>query len=435
MGVPNVQLLHARRTGERLRARSGAAHLKWSLLPPRRRSTVRDMRPTHLAVFRTALSMCLGSSSLIAQGSERGAFLTRLGTDTIAVEEFTRTASRLEGDIVVRNPRTRTIHYILTMDGRGSTTHFEMKSHFEADPAGTPPLIERNSTITDTTLTNDVRRNGVRDTAATGTVGVPRGTPALPFTQNAIAFFDQMAHELKASGRDSIAISQFTFAPSAVFPSYARRGRGDSVEINIGLLYRGRMNKAGQLTALSARATTVKTETVRIPPPGLTKIVAAWVARETAGRVAGAVSGRDTVTSKVGSAELWLDYGRPSRRGRQIFGVLVPWDTVWRTGANAATQFRTSADLDIGGTQVPAGIYTLWTIPTPTGGLLVVNKQSGQWGTQYDSTQDLVRVPLHVTTVAQPVDTFTMQLPTGGTDSVLRFTWDTRQFWVPIVIK
>ena len=114
---------------------------------------------------------------------------------------------------------------------------------------------------------------------------------------------------------------------------------------------------------------------------------------------------------------------------------MVPWDTIWRTGANAATQFRTSADLTIGGGTIPAGTYTLWTIPAPNGATLVVNKQTGQWGTQYDPTQDLVRVPMRVSTTQTLVERLTIDAPTTPGGPVLRIAWDTREMTVPIAVK
>ncbi len=105
-------------------------------------------------------------------------------------------------------------------------------------------------------------------------------------------------------------------------------------------------------------------------------------------------SPRDTVRATIGTASVMIDYGRPSKRGREIWGGLVPYDATWRLGANGATQIRTDKDLVIGGVTLPAGFYTLWLVPTPTAATLVVNSQTGQWGTAYDATKDLLRIPM-----------------------------------------
>jgi len=116
-------------------------------------------------------------------------------------------------------------------------------------------------------------------------------------------------------------------------------------------------------------------------------------------------------------------------------GDPVPWNKVWRTGANAATQFTTSSDLMFGSTLVPAGKYTLWTLPTPTGARLIINSQTGQWGTDYDMTKDFARVDLASKALAQPVEQFTIAVVPQGTGGVLRFSWDTTEYSIPFTIK
>ncbi len=120
-----------------------------------------------------------------------------------------------------------------------------------------------------------------------------------------------------------------------------------------------------------------------------------------------------------------IDYSRPSMRNRKIFGGLVPYDEVWRTGANAATTLKTNVDLDIGGTSVPAGTYTLYTLPGMKSWQLIVNKQTGQWGTEYNQSQDLARIPMKVTQRSSGLETFTISFDkTGGDSGVLKLEWE-----------
>lgn len=120
-----------------------------------------------------------------------------------------------------------------------------------------------------------------------------------------------------------------------------------------------------------------------------------------------------------------IDYSRPSMRNRKIFGGLVPYDQVWRTGANAATSLKTNVDLDIGGTSVPAGNYTLYTLPGMKSWQLIVNKQTGQWGTEYNQSQDLARIPMKVTQRSSGLETFTISFDkTGGDSGVLKLEWE-----------
>jgi len=120
-----------------------------------------------------------------------------------------------------------------------------------------------------------------------------------------------------------------------------------------------------------------------------------------------------------------VNYAQPSTRGRKIFGGLVPYDKVWRTGANAATSLKTDVNLDIGGTKVPAGSYTLYTLPGQSSWQLIVNKQTGQWGTKYDQGQDLARIPMKVTQRPSGLEMFTISFDKTGDDSaILKLEWE-----------
>jgi len=120
-----------------------------------------------------------------------------------------------------------------------------------------------------------------------------------------------------------------------------------------------------------------------------------------------------------------LDYSRPSMRNRKIFGGLVPYDQVWRTGANAATSLKTDVNLNIGGTNVPAGSYTLYTLPGMSSWQLIINKQTGQWGTEYNQSQDLARIPMQVTQRPSGLETFSISFDkTGGDSATLKLDWE-----------
>jgi hypothetical protein len=131
-----------------------------------------------------------------------------------------------------------------------------------------------------------------------------------------------------------------------------------------------------------------------------------------------------------------INYSRPSAKGRKIVGGLVPYDQVWRTGANEATSLKTDADLIIGGTSVPAGSYTLYTLPSQSAWKLIINKQTGQWGTQYDQSQDLARVDMNVTPLSQPVEQFRVSFEKSGGDvAKLNLEWENTRASVDVQEK
>src|SRR3989440_12817701 len=132
------------------------------------------------------------------------------------------------------------------------------------------------------------------------------------------------------------------------------------------------------------------------------------------------VSPHETVNATVGGAKITIVYGRPYTKDpktgekRKIWGALVPYGKVWRLGADEATLLTTDKDITIGGTSIAAGTYSLYLWPEESGAKLIVNKQTGQWGTKYDEKQDLVRIDLKKEAGPKPVDQFTIVVDQTG---------------------
>ena len=148
------------------------------------------------------------------------------------------------------------------------------------------------------------------------------------------------------------------------------------------------------------------------------------------------LSVRDTVRATIGAASFTVDYGRPLARGRTLLGDVIPYDRIWRTGANAATQFTTSAPITLAGLSLPAGTYTLWTAPHQQGVELIVNKQTGQWGTEYSLEQDLGRARLGSENAATPVEKFTISIePRDAKHGTLALAWGNFRWTAPIVLR
>jgi hypothetical protein len=123
--------------------------------------------------------------------------------------------------------------------------------------------------------------------------------------------------------------------------------------------------------------------------------------------------------------KITIDYSRPSLKGRKVGQELAPYGKVWRTGANEATALNTEIDLNIGGAKVPAGKYTLYTLPSEGTWKLIINKQTGQWGTQYDESQDLARVDMKKTALPQSVEQFTISFDKkNGNTANLNLDWE-----------
>jgi len=146
----------------------------------------------------------------------------------------------------------------------------------------------------------------------------------------------------------------------------------------------------------------------------------------------------------VNGHKVTITYGRPYMNKRTIMGGLVPYNEVWRTGADEATLLITQQDIQLGDATIPAGAYTLWTLPNEDGtAKLIINKQVGQWGQDYkdpkkvyDEAKDQARVDLKKDATEKPVDQFTMSVgknASGG--GILKLMWDDTQYSVPYSVK
>jgi Protein of unknown function (DUF2911) len=136
-----------------------------------------------------------------------------------------------------------------------------------------------------------------------------------------------------------------------------------------------------------------------------------------------------------------MDYSSPRAKGRKIFApesekALVPSGEIWRTGANEATTFVTGANVSVGGRDVPAGSYTIFTVPKEEAWTLVVSKKTGEWGTDYPGEgEDLARIPMNVSKTAAPVENFTISFDQAGGKCTLRMEWENTRASVEITEK
>src|SRR6202162_128984 len=137
-----------------------------------------------------------------------------------------------------------------------------------------------------------------------------------------------------------------------------------------------------------------------------------------------------------GGKTIKTDYSSPRMKGRKIYGDLVPFGEVWRTGANDATTFITSADVVVGGKTIPAGSYTIFTVPAADKWTLIISKKTGEWGIPYKYESDeLARVDMKVSKLPSPAENFTIAYDKSGNGCTLRIDWETTRASVDITAK
>jgi hypothetical protein len=135
----------------------------------------------------------------------------------------------------------------------------------------------------------------------------------------------------------------------------------------------------------------------------------------------------------AGGKGITIDYSSPRAKGRKIFGGLVPYGQIWRAGANESTTFVVGSDVTVGGKAVPAGSYTIFTIPAEDKWTLVISKKTGEWGTAYPGPEnDLARIDMKVKKLSAPVENFTIAFDQAGAGCTLKMEWETTEASVDI---
>lgn len=361
---------------------------------------------------------------------ETGAFVTVLGDDTLAVERFTRTADGMEAIVALRAPRTTLTTYRLDLSADGGLERYEVVvrqpltgevlRRQTVEPNGDSLLVTASETM-----------------GETSTRSVPGAARPLPFIDMVHWPFELMVARAVASG-GPLDQPLFTERGTVAFTSDV----APDGAVTVRHPFRGPMtveaDAQGRLRMLDAGATTRKLIVRRVADADVEAAAIRYAEMDAAGMSVGDLSGRGEAVATIDGATIAVDYGQPQRRGREIWGALVPWDALWRTGANRATHLTTDRalilDPDGVALAVPAGEVTLYSIPREDGGLLIVNRQTGQGGTTYDAGRDLGRVPLTRAPLAEPVEVFTIAVEPEGPGGRLVLRWDRDAFSVPFVV-
>lgn len=367
----------------------------------------------------------------VTENADAAAFITLLGTDTLAVESFNPTDGGMTADVVLRTPETNVRHYELEMNESGSLVRYEAETRgFAGD---TSSVRREVYTPEGDSLRLEITEHDEREVRM-----VSGGADALPFIDMVHWPFEIMLARARAVNADSLIQPLFTARGTMDF--VVRKIGDDSMTVTHP--FRGTMgvdvDADGRLLRLDAGETTRKLTVERVPEVDVDAVARRFAERDEAGRAFGPLSGRGEAAAEIDGAMITVDFGQPSKRGREIFGELVPWGELWRTGANRATHFETSRPLRLGdedSLEVPAGEYTLYTIPEPDGGTLIVNRQTGQGGTTYDEAMDLGRVEMQRSDVTETVEDFMIAVEDTEAGGTLKLMWDRTEFSVPFMVE
>ncbi len=362
-------------------------------------------------------------------GAQQASFVYRLGKDTVAVEQYTRTASKLTGDVVSRTgPVVVRTQYDVTLGKYAMPTAATFKL-FGADgkPIRGRPLEVRYTIVGDSAQRVIVWPDSTQARTLAAPSGVPFVGPAYGMLEP--GFLALRGGRMPAAGLTLLGVG----TGAAIGPTLFSVTTADSIRLPSGAVFR--VDVDGRLQSYDGSATTAKLMATR--GKGGLDIASIASRMSPTGTLSSRGTARGAFQTQVPGGIMMIDYGRPQVRERTVWGgLLIPLDTIWRLGANEATHFATSRDLDFGGTVLPAGLYTLFLFNATSGPMLVVNKQVGQWGTSYDSAKDVARIPLTMSATPEHVEEFTIAIrqaaPNRGS---LEISWGPKMATANFTVK
>jgi hypothetical protein len=369
--------------------------------------------------------------------AQTGGFVVTLGSDTLHVERFARTANRIDGVIVTRSPATRVARYSLSLAPDGTPLRYEIETR---QPDGSP-IVATGMRGSITYLRDSVVRETLRQaesvTHRIAAVVPPFPGPSIPYVGVSYLMYELAFADARRRGAPAeMAIHLVTMNPGQTTPQRIRAWLPfpDSAELDyFGIARSGyRFNGRGDLIRADWRNTTYRYRVARVDTVDVDGIARSWAEADRRGNAMGALSPRDTARTTIGGATITVDYSRPATRGRIIWGDVVPWNRVWRLGADVATHFTTSADLRIGDVDVPAGAYTLWMVPAEgDSARLIINTQTRIFGTNYNPARDLARIPLSRSLNPTAVERLTIGVDAG----VLWIRWADLAWSATVMVK
>jgi hypothetical protein len=407
--------------------------------------SVRAMRG-QAALICFFLSAVVSSLSCNTPKPERYGFLTMLGHDTISIEGIRRQGNTLTSDEVDRFPRVRIRHTVVDLNDDGSIRHLVMNIHTPSEPSG-----QRDRKVVADVAGNKVHLSKtdstgtvIRDFPTNGSIVVAHVPQMYSLYELYFTAALKQAAALKLAAGKPVQMRQFyidrefdRFPLGEATVTPLDKGKSEITHDWLSGTGEAMMDSAGNMLSYSGARTTYDVQVKRLDtPPDVKGIADRFEAKETQGGNVKSLSVRDTTRAQIGHSIFTVDYGRPLLRGRTLLGDVIPYDRVWRTGANAATQFTTSTPIKLAGMQVPAGSYTLFTAPHTNGVDLIVNKQTGEWGTEYNRSLNLGMTRITSEVATAPVEEFTISIiSSDNRRGTLVLEWGSFRWIAPIEVQ
>ncbi len=375
--------------------------------------------------------IAFAAAASTSASAQQTSFVYRLGRDTIAVEQFTRTANRVTGEVVNRSGAAVTrLQYEVTLDANGRPT----ATVYRQRNAAGAPLPNAPTEIRLTFVGDSVKREAVfADSTNVRMLPAVRGTP---FVGPAYGMMEVAFAQMRRAAQPTATFTLVGTGAGNPGPIVFTAAGNDTFRTPDGRVFR--VDREGRIQSLDASSTTQKLLSTR----STDRVDIAAIA----GRMTptGVLSARGVAHGSFMQSVVFVNYGRPQVRERTVWGgTLVPLDEIWRAGANEATHLATTRELTFGNVVVPPGLYSLWIYNDRNAGpQLAINKQIGQWGAAlpmtnvYNQANDVGRVAMTLAAAPAHVEEYTITIRNVGPGrGAIDFAWGDKVATAPFTVR
>lgn len=351
-------------------------------------------------------------------------FISRMGVDTVSIETYTVLNNHLYGKAFIRVPEDYIGEFSIHFNHDGSIREFNVTA---MNPSNSSLPFEAKSGAFEYRLnmncSNDTCTYYNADPSFNGERKFVHPAKRVDFVGGWVPFISLMEWNcvrLVKSGQKQLPITMINHN-IGVYDLAVEHGRDEVIFGGPFLEYtKIRIDRDGRILSVNGMGTPWNYEVSRSEPFNIDVIAA----RMTKTPGIGIPSPTETVVRKIRGANVSVTYGRPYKRGRAIFGGVVPLDSVWRTGANAPTVLQTDRDIMIVGKRIPKGAYSVYTVPGNGKWTLILNTDTNTWPTDPDRSKDFTSVSIPSRKTSTVAQQFTIDLAETGSGGEIRMMWD-----------
>ncbi|MBC7888709.1 MAG: DUF2911 domain-containing protein [Ferruginibacter sp.] len=374
-----------------------------------------------------ALLILMGYFTMRSFGQQpvTASFVATLGTDTVIVETYNLLPNHLYGKAFLRYPRDQVGVFDFHFYPDGSIKHYTM-SYMNPDSSyKTTGFIEgvycENDTCTWFASSQNWQTEYINKRSAKNMDFIGGWTPTL-------SLIEWNCMRLMKSGKQSMPITMINNYVG-IRNVAVSKGNGDTLVFGGDFLEYAKIKATpeGRIVTYDGTATPWNYIVTKLAPINVDEL-AKRMSKKTK---IGIPSPKAVLSFAIAKDTIRLSYGRPFKRGRKIFGGIVPYDSVWRTGANDLTKLNLPYDVQFGEIKIPKGEYGLYTIPRVDGWTLIFNTDFKQWPTEPNRSKDFAMIPLQVRNATQSADQFTITIDPAKNGGIIKFTWDETEAYAP----